>query len=186
MLYNILFSLTVLIFSQNVLAQKVGIALGTSQMNVEVDNGAEAQADGGLLGGALFYNKFGDKMMQRIGVLYTQRDFSLTSGAVKTNYNFSYLQVPMTIGFVLNPNFSFFGGFDLNLNVGKSCSISDVNTTCTPKGVKSADLGLNLGINLTFMDEFGLEVFYDKTFGKIMDNTTGATTIGVTLLYLIE
>jgi hypothetical protein len=185
-MHKILLSLTVLVFSQSLFAQKVGIALGTSQMNVEVETGVEPQAEGGLLGGALFYNKFGDMMMQRIGVLYAQRDFSTTYNSVKTNYNLSYLQVPLTVGLILNPNFALFGGVDLNLNVGKACSIANSSASCSPKGVKSADFGLNLGVNLTFMDDFGLEIFYDRALGKIMDGTTGASTVGVTLLYLIE
>jgi hypothetical protein len=186
MLHNILLALTVLVFSQNIFAQKVGIALGTSQMTVEGLSG-EPQSEGGLLGGALFYNKFSDTMMQRIGVLYTQRDFSYTiwDGST-TKVSLSYLQVPLTMGFIFNPNFAFFGGVALNLNVGKSCAIENSSASCTPKGVKSADLSLNLGVNLTFIDDFGLEIFYDKAMGKIMDNTTGASTVGVSLLYLIE
>jgi hypothetical protein len=186
MLHNIFFTLLILVFSQGVFAQKVGIALGTSQTNIETDTGVEAQSEGGLLGGALFYNNFGDTMLQRIGVLYAQKNFSMTSASVKNNVNLSYLQVPLTIGFVMNPNFSFFGGVALNLNVGKSCSYGNSSSACTVKGVKSADFGLNFGINLTFMDEFGLEIFYDRTTGKIMDGTTGASTVGVNLLYLIE
>ena len=58
--------------------------------------------------------------------------------------------------------------------------------TCTLSGVKAADFGLNLGINLTFMDNLGLEIFYDRALTKIMTDTTGASTVGVSLLYLIE
>ena len=115
----ILILLVVFAFSQNIYAQKVGVALGTAQTNVEVGSGLESQAEGSLLGGALFYNsKSGDVMMQRVGILYSQKDFSLTNGSLKTNVSLSYLQVPLTLGYVVNPNFAFFGGVELNLNVG--------------------------------------------------------------------
>jgi hypothetical protein len=186
MFRNIFATIFVLVFSQNLFAQKVGVALGFSQMSVEADAGITPQAEGGLLGGALFYNNFSESMMQRIGVLYSQRDFSYKTGASKTNVSLSYLQVPLSIGLVMNPNFAVFGGLNLNLNVGKSCSYDNSTAPCTLSGVKSADLGLNLGINLTFMDNFGLEAFYEKSLGKVMDNTTGASTLGIALLYLIE
>lgn len=186
MLKNILATLIVFMFTQNLWAQKVGVAAGISQTSVDMESGFTSQPEGGLLGGALFYNNFSESMMQRIGVLYAQKDFSIKAGTTKTNVSLSYLQVPLSIGFVMNPNFAIFGGIDLNLNVGKSCSYENSSTACSVSGLKSADLGLNLGINLTFMDSFGLEAFYSKGMGKVMDNTTGASTLGIALLYLIE
>ncbi len=180
--------ISIVFFASNLWAQKMGATLGLSQLSVEAPNGMTSASEGGYQLGTLFYGSLTESIGSRVGVLYADRSFSLsTSGPSesKTTVKMSYLQVPLSLTFNFTEQFGIFAGGQLNLNAGKSCSVSP-SAPCTVKGVNAADVALTLGAVVTFMDSFGAEIYMDKPLSKITDNATNPSIIGINLLYLIE
>lgn len=181
--------LLILLPTQSLWAQKMGFVAGFGQLSLDADavgtTMPTTSSDGGYQFGTLFYSNLNTQLGGRVGVLFTERDFSVSVGNTKTAVKLSYLQVPLTLTYAFNPNLAVFGGGDLNLNVSKSCTTTGTSS-CTVSGLKSADFGLTAGLTLTFMDSFGAEIFYERPLSRMIDQTSNAAVVGINLLYIIE
>lgn len=187
MKYFLFISLLTLSLSQGAWAQKVGVTLGISQVQLEVNDGVDLSGTSAYQMGGLFYQPLTESIEARLGALFATQLFTQTVGTVDTTITLSKLNVPLTAGYRMGERVLLFAGPVLSLNAGKKCENSD-GSGCTVGALKVAgsDVQLSLGANFQLTSELGMELSYDRMGVKPMVGTSGGSVINVNFQYIIE
>ena len=174
-------------FSKLALAQRVGLTLGLSQIQIEGASGTEISSSGSYQFGALFYQPISEQFEVRLGALLAQESLVSTTNSIDTTLHLANLNVPLTAGFRIGERVLLFAGPVLSINAQKSCSVSS-GPTCKTSDlkIKGTDLQLSLGANFQLTSELGLELTMDRMGGKPFEGSAGGQIINVNFQYFIE
>lgn len=172
-------------FSSSVFAQKAGVTLGLSQVQIEGESGVDVSSNGSYQLGALFYQPMTEMIDVRVGALLEQDNLTVTRAGVDQTLNLSYISIPLTVGFRFGERFLMFLGPVLHVNAAKSCKASGGCSISSYK-VKGTDMLLSLGGHIQLTDALGLEVSLDRMSAKPFEGTTGGQSINVNFQYIIE
>lgn len=173
--------------SQLALAQRAGLTLGLSQIQIEGSSGTEVSSSGSYQFGALFYQPVTEQFEVRLGALLAQETLVSTTNTIDTTLHLSNLNVPLTAGVRIGERVLLFAGPVLSVNAQKSCSVSS-GPTCKTSDlkIKGSDIQLSLGANFQLTSELGLELSLDRMGGKPFEGSTGGQIINVNFQYFIE
>ncbi len=172
-------------FSSSVFAQKAGVTLGLSQVQIEGESGVDVSSNGSYQLGALFYQPMTEMIDVRVGALLEQDNLTVTTAGVDRTLNLSYINIPLTVGFRFGERFLMFLGPVLHVNAAKSCKASGGCSISSYK-VKGTDMLLSLGGHVQLTDVLGLEVSLDRMSTKPFEGTSGGQSINVNFQYIIE
>lgn len=173
-------------FSSTVLAQKAGVTLGFTQLQIENESGVDVSSNGSYQFGALFYQPMTELIEVRLGALFEQDNLEISSTmGGDQKLNLSYINVPLTVGFRFAERFLMFFGPVIHVNAAKSCKATGGCSIGSYK-VKGTDMLLSLGGQVQLTDALGLEVSMDRMSAKPFEGTTGGQTINVNFQYIIE
>jgi hypothetical protein len=115
----------------------------------------------------------------RTGILYNQRHFDTEVGSAKTKVKFDYIDIPANYQYNFTETFGLFGGLVVAANVGDSRSPAQ-----SPKIDAEGLVPLiDLGVNLTFQNMIGFDVYYERGLGKFADDLQNFSTFGLNFLY---
>ncbi len=174
-------------FSNFALAQRVGITLGLSQVQVEGASGVDISSNGSYQFGAIFYQPMSEQFEVRLGALLSQQNLVATSGGTDTTIHISNLNVPLTAGLRVGERFLVFAGPVLSINANKSCTVSGGGScNASDLKVKGTDILLSLGANFQLTSELGMELSLDRMGGKPFDGASGGQMVNVNFQYIIE
>lgn len=177
----------VLGLSNHAFAQRVGITLGLSQVQVEGSSGTDISSNGSYQFGALFYQPMSEQIEVRLGALLVQQNLVATAGTVDTNIHLTKLNVPLTAGFRIGERFLLFAGPVLSINANSACDSSGGGSCSTSDlKVKGTDILLSLGANFQLTSELGMELSLDRMGGKPFEGSTGGQMVNVNFQYVIE
>jgi hypothetical protein len=169
------------------MAQRVGLTLGLSQVQIDGAAGNDVSSNGSYEFGALFYQPMTEQFEVRLGAMLSQQNLVATASGVDTNVHITNLNVPLTGGLRLGERFLLFAGPILSINANKTCDKS-TGATCNGSDlkVKGTDILLSLGAQFQLTSELGMELTLAKMGGKPFDGTTGGQVITVGFQYIIE
>lgn len=187
MQYYVSLLLALLTFPLASYAQRVGLTLGLSQVQVDGTSGTDVSSGTSYQLGGLFYQPMAEQIEVRLGALYAQETLTASSGGVDTTIHLSQLNVPLTAGYKVGERFLLFAGPVLSINVGKSCDVStNVNCSINNLKVKGTDILLSLGANFQLTEELGMELSLDRMSSKPFEGSSGGQIINVNFQYIIE
>ena len=180
MIKNILLIVAAMTFSAPVLAQEYGALLGVHQTSADSD-ATNVSVDGvfNFKAGLAVGFELAEFTKFRTGVIYNQRHLETTTVGNKMDINYDYLDVPALVQYNVNEMFGMFGGLIVGINV---------NDELKPKPSNDVDVEtliplLSVGINLTFQDMIGFDVYYERGMGDISDGLENYSTYGANFLY---
>lgn len=180
MIKNILPILAAMTFSAPVVAQEYGALLGVHQTSADSDV-TTTSVDGvfNFKAGLAVGFELAEFTKFRSGIIYNQRHLESTRAGQKTDINYDYLDVPALIQYNVNEMFGMFGGLIVGINV---------NDNLKPKPAVDVDVEtliplLSVGVNLTFQDMIGFDVYYERGMGDIADGLENYSTFGANFLY---
>lgn len=181
----------VFLFVQPVLAYEVGIIAGIRQTDVELDTSdADTSSGTGLQAGVLGLMEVGNGWNVRAGGIYSTRSFDVKVGDLKDEVTLTYLDVPLTVMYLVNETFGFFGGLNLGLQVGDDCDQSGSGSGNCDYGDDATGViySLQLGGQFRFVPNMGLELTYDLGMSDVWegDDVTleKASGVAANFLYL--
>lgn len=161
---------------------EVAISLGLHSSSVQSDvAGVSISSKNSAQFGALFLVPMSEPLYFRTGMLYTQRYFTATVSNQDTNYNFTYLDFPITAMYKFSENGGLFAGVLLSLNQSKTCD-GPSGSNCSVSGVQQTLVPITVGGTMKFAENFGGDISYSFHSGKVADNVSNLQTIGVNLL----
>lgn len=169
-------------------AQKAGLTVGLSQVQIEGSSGVTVDSNGSYQAGALFYQPFNEPLSFRMGAFFAKEMLTIKTGGVDTKLDLLNINVPLTLGYGISDRFLLFAGPVLSVNASKSCSSSLANVDCNVSDlkVKGTDILLSLGTHFQLTEELGMELSYDRMGGKPFENTSSGQLINVNFQYIIE
>lgn len=175
-------------YSTSAMAQRVGITLGLSQVQVEGASGVSVSNSGSYQFGALFYQPMTEQIEVRLGALLAQQTLVASAGNLDTTLHLSKLNVPLTAGFRMGERFLLFAGPVLSVNANATCDYSTGNSSCKASDLKvnGTDVLLSLGANFQLTSELGMELSFDRMNSKPFANTSGGQMININFQYIIE
>jgi hypothetical protein len=180
-----------LLLGTSAMAQEWGLTVGIHQTAADIDKGSGVTGDiDGKLGfdlGALLAFELVPDLRFRTGLLYEQRgfDFKDASGD-KSHFNFAYIDVPVNVQYNFTPMVAVFGGGLVGIKASDSVSApsgADYNID-----MKTLYPLLNVGMNFTFDDMIGFDVYAERGVGefatdKYHDSYKDYTTFGLRFIY---
>ncbi|NJM10440.1 MAG: porin family protein [Bdellovibrionaceae bacterium] len=173
-----------LMISPAALAQEFGALVGVHQTSADAESSA-GSVDGkfNFKAGVSVGFELNDAAKFRTGLLYNQRhlDYSVSGG--KYELNFAYFDVPALVQYNVNEMFGFFGGLVVGINVNDDIK-APVGATPSNADVEKLIPLLSVGFNMTFQDQIGFDVYYERGMGGIADNLIeNYSTFGASFLY---
>jgi len=161
-------------------AQEFGVLVGVHQTTADSDTtGVSVDGVFNFKAGLTVGFELAEAAKFRTGLLYNQRHVETKSGASKTDVNFAYLDVPALVQYNVNEMFGLFGGLVVAVNVN-----DDVDPAPAVKVDAETLLPLlSLGVNLTFQDMIGFDVYYERGMGDIAKGLENYGTFGANFLY---
>lgn len=180
-----------LMLSSAAMAQDYGLAIGIHQTTASVDTsstGLNIQGSTqGLLGfdaGVLASFEMVKNAHFRTGLLYDQRpfEFKLANGGGNFTFNYAYLDVPVDAQYNFNDMFGVFGGLVVGIKASDSISAPS-GLTATDQNMKALYPLVNAGVNMTFQDMFGFDLYYEAGIGNFADNEKNYSTFGFRFVY---
>jgi hypothetical protein len=161
-------------------AQDYGLLAGLSE-----SNGASAQpgvSTGGVFGfrlGAVAAFPLTDSFKFRTGLIFTERHVNVTTAAgVKGTGHFDYIDIPAMLQFNFTDSFGVFGGIIAAVNIDHSFDggLSD-------SSIEGFSPILQVGINGTFDNMYGIEAYYEMGLTQIDDYVKNFSVFGVNFVY---
>lgn len=170
-------------------AQDFGLTFGLSGSKASAKNSGVSSGDtefGFRLGGVAAF-PLSDQLKFRTGVLYTQRHFDLKVDGtdVKATDKFDYIDIPFLAQFNFNENFGVFGGIVAAININDSIDLSGGggSLTGTAIGTKGLYPLIQIGVNGTFDNMYGIEAYYEMGLGDIYDGAKNYSVFGANFIY---
>jgi hypothetical protein len=177
---TLLFMVTGMLMSTAAMAQEYGLALGFHQTSASTDiSGASVDGKLNFEGGLAVGFELVPMLKFRTGFLYNQRHFKTKSGgSTLVDYGFDYFDVPINVQYNFNEMVGIFGGLTVAINSSDSTDPTQSNLDMT----KLLPL-INAGVNFTFQDMIGFDLYYERGMGDIAKNVKDYSTFGGRFLY---
>ena len=180
MIQNILLLVATFTFSAPVVAQEYGALLGVHQTSADSDvNNVSVDGVFNFKAGLTVGFELAEFTKFRTGVIYNQRHLETTTAGNKMDVNYAYLDVPALVQYNVNEMFGMFGGLIVGINVNDNLKPQPSNHV----DVENMIPLLSLGINLTFQDMIGFDVYYERGMGDIGEGLENFSTFGANFLY---
>ncbi len=176
-------TLTLFLISAPAWGQEWAASIGVHQTTAD-SNLDTASVDGKLnyKVGALVGFELQEPWKFRTGFLYNQRHIDLTTGGIKYEYNFDYIDIPANVQYQVNEMFGFFGGLVIAINMNDDVDV--------PSGAPAVDQDaekmiaiLNGGVNLMFNDMIGFDFYYERGMGRFANHLENHSTFGGNFIY---
>jgi hypothetical protein len=181
--------------SSAAMAQDYGLTIGVHQTTASIDaTDTSSQLGGattGSVSGRLGYDlgltasfELVPSWRFRTGALYDLRPFDYKIPNFGTvGYNFSYIDVPVNVQYNFTPVVGIYGGMIVGIKASDSQNLpSNASSTVGPN-MKSLYPFLNAGLNFTFNDLLGFDVYYESGIGSFSDNGKSYSTFGMHFIY---
>lgn len=173
-------ALSLLLAAQLTHAQNFGALIGVHQTTADSKT-ANTSTDSGFnfKAGLAVSFELEQGSLFRTGVLYNQRHFDIKAGTAKTKVKFDYIDIPVNYQYNFTDTFGLFGGLVVAANVNDSRSPKP-SPTIDAEGLMPL---IDLGVNLTFQNMIGFDVYYERGLGKFADDLQDLSTFGLNFLY---
>lgn len=149
-------------------AQEYGILAGIHNTDIDAPTGAPAvDTELGWRAGLVGKYELSDGVHFRSGILYVDRKFSVGTAGNNLDIKMAYLDIPVLFQFQMNETISLFAGPVIGINVSKKISGAASGELQDTKGLY---LLAQAGVNFTF-DQIGFDVYYERGFGEIADDS---------------
>jgi hypothetical protein len=164
-------------------AQDFGLTAGFSQSTA--DSKISGITTGGVFGfrlGGVVAVPLTETLKFRSGLIYAQRHITTSSGLVKNTVSMDYLDVPVLAQYNFNETFGIFGGLIAAFNTNHQ----GVQNSLTGQNIQNPTSLiplLQVGINGTFQDQFGVEAYYERGVGDIYDGAKNYSVFGANFIY---
>ncbi len=187
----LLISLFALGFSSAVHAQDFGLTAGLSVSGASSKTGStNSLPDGsstnsvfGFRAGGVMSIPLADQFLFRSGLIFSQRHVEVklpdSLGGNKATINYDYIDIPLLAQFNFNENFGVFGGLVAAANVNHSSAATGYDVS----GTKTLYPLVQIGVNATFQNQFGVEAYYEYGIGDISDVNKNFSVIGANFIY---
>jgi hypothetical protein len=185
-----LFGLIFLIFSFNLMADTEVSLMGSLNYNTpdtnNLDNIDSRSSGGGWGAGIRSLMGINDQLFFRSGASFLQKNFSykISGGGKKgdLNFQYSYLQIPLTFYWRASPQTGFFFGSAINARLDDSCSGTQNYNPCSAKGARTLVMPAVVGFEFMLTKKVGIEISYEYALTETAKNVKVNTTV-VSLLY---
>ncbi|HWU43641.1 MAG TPA: outer membrane beta-barrel protein [Bdellovibrio sp.] len=163
-----------------------GFELGARQQGGSVAGPSNvANSQTGWQGGAFVHLPLeGGVAHFRTGLLYTTRPLQSenTGTGVKIDYHLDYVEVPLDILFKPNEALGFYLGFNIAMNVAKSCS----GDSCKVNGVDTPIFPFLLGVTYKFTPKWGVDFYVDGANTNIANGLYDYHAVGLNLTFSMD
>lgn len=169
------------------LAQDYGALVGVQQTDVQANNPAASQSGKvNYKAGALVTFDFLKDGKLRTGLIYDQRHVNLTYTAFPTlvyEYNLDYLDVPVNFEYDVFRDFWIYGGLTFAINTSTHV-VSPGSSGPTPTVDPVSLMGLlDLGLTHKFCSHFGVDIYYQRGLGQVIDKYQNYSIYGADFIY---
>lgn len=177
------------LLSSTAMAQEYGLAVGIHQTSASVDNttGSSGKVEGklGFEAGLAVAFELIPNLRFRTGLTFDQRQFDYKISGNKFQFNYAYLDVPVNAQYNFTPMFGVFGGLLVGIKASDSTKVPSGMTL--DADMKSLYPLIDLGVNMTFDDMIGFDVYYERGIGEFASATglslKDYSTFGLRFLY---
>lgn len=189
-----------LFLSSAAFAQDYGLTIGVHQTNATVDVTGSSDVNvksltGGSTSGMLGFDlgltmsfELMPNFRFRSGALYNSRPFEYKGnttlvGAYSIKANYAWIDIPVNAQYNFTPTFGIYGGMIVAIKASDAYSVTPSGGTNPDLGVKSMYPLLNLGVNFTFQDMLGFDLYYESGMGSFSDVAKNYSTFGMHFHY---
>ena len=174
-------------FSTAAFAQDFGLMAGVLDSNATVitsgtnslPSGTSSSGVFGFRAGGVMSIPLTDQFLFRSGLIFTQRHVEVTNSGVNATLDFDYIDIPVLGQFNITENFGVFGGLIAAASVNHSGTAENQTVT----GTKALYPLIQVGINGTFQNMFGVEAYYEMGLGDISDQVKNFGVFGANFIY---
>lgn len=168
--------------------QDFGLTAGVLDSNASAKSGTTAgslstSGDFGFRAGGVVSVPLTDQLLFRSGLIFTQRHFDIKNAAgTSATLDFDYIDIPILAQYNFTENFGAFGGLIASANVNHSGGgVGTIGFDVT--GTKGLYPLLQVGVNGTFQNMFGVEAYYEYGLGDICDYAKNFSVFGLNFIY---
>ena len=164
-----------------------GLELGVRQQAGDVTGvNISANSQTGMQAGAFVHVPLqGGLAHWRTGILYTQRPLQSENDITgeKIDFHLDYLDIPLDILFKPNENVGFYFGFNISINIAKSCS---GNANCKVNGVNTPLFPFVFGVAYKFTPKWGVDFYIDGANSNVAKGLYDYRSVGLNLMYSFD
>lgn len=167
----------------NQIENDLGVFVGLSYTDVQTDGSESVDASLGYRAGIISVAGLTEKLSLRYGLGYSSREFTSETGGVETKFKFNYADIPIAIQYKISDMFNVYAGSVLAVNVNKKTE--SAGTEGKVELLKNVYPMIQLGGNLKFTPECGLDVYYETGFSGLIRRAPNAnySIFGVNFIY---
>lgn len=179
--------------TSNSQAFEMGVIGGIQTTDVKVsDSSLSTSSDVGFRGGVLGFAEITREAYIRTGVAIGQRKFSLQSEGMRTQGEFLYLEVPVTLLYLFNEHVGFYAGAELGIKLSDSARSNDVTSNAAGWiNPNSLIFGPTIGGHFRFTPDLGMELGYVYGLNTMVEGPSGgnqkiseASGVQVSLMFI--
>lgn len=153
--------------------------LGFRQQNGTVTGATDEKAKIGYQVGVSGSLPITDILSFRSGLFYVEKAIELDT-TPKTEYKFTYFQVPVTLMAKLIDNLGVYAGVNVDFNLGEDCP------TNSCQNVESMTTPFVLGAAFKFAPQMGANLFFESGSGEVADDIKDFKAVGVNLMITFD
>lgn len=157
----------------------MALEIGIRSQNGDV-TGAETNAKMGYQFGLTAAFPVAEKFSFRSGLLYTQKNIEVESGATKRDFKFTYVDIPLTGLFKFADYGGIYAGLNLSLNLDDDCGAGNCSN------VESMTTPFIFGATFKFAPQLGGNVYVETLSGDVADNVKDFTAVGANLMITFD
>jgi hypothetical protein len=184
-----------LLISAAAQAQDYGVTIGIHQTTATVDSSITAANPNygtGSVNGTLGFDlgltasfELVPGFRFRTGALYDTRsfDYKLTGSGrdgQTVGFRYAYIDVPVNAQYNFTPMVGIYGGLIVGIKASDSMNLPN---GMTGGSVKSLYPLANVGVNFTFNDMLGFDLYYESGLGEFADKAKNYSTVGAHFIY---
>jgi hypothetical protein len=184
-----------LMISSAAMAQDYGLTIGVHETTATANPGPAgggAWLDGstGTVSSGLGYDlgltasfELVPSVRFRTGLLYDLRPFEYKAngGGGTVDVNFAYIDIPVNFQYNFTPMIGLYGGMIVGVKASDSANVPN-GVNDSPNAKSLYPLG-NVGVNFTFNDLLGFDLYYEAGFGTFADDFKNYSTFGLHFIY---
>ncbi len=164
-------------------AQDMGALLGVHQTSADTSvSGAAVESQFNWRAGLALRLDLVEPIQFRTGLLYTSRAFEVSSGGLKTEYNFAYLDIPALVQYSVQDMLALHGGLIVAANVNDDVDPPSGTTAADPDADALIPL-MQLGVTLNFDDMVGFDIYFERGFGSFAKDLKDYSAFGASFIY---
>lgn len=162
-------------------AQEFGL-FGGINSSVFKTSGLSWKRKIGIGVGGQYFHTINENMVFRTGAGFVQKSSEVTDSGTTLETSFSYLEIPATLLFNINEIVGLIAGFNFDLKMADSCTISG-SSNCTLNDAKSFTYSATFGGRFHVQDMHYIEALFELGLADINKNVKLDNSLAVQYAY---